>query len=239
MATITPLFNAQDNFYISIEDGATPYLKYLANTFPNEMRKALKSLGWWMQQKMKKETLAGAPGGVTLSPLSGIQRVRLLDAIKRRKKTKAGKFSGTARPMKAAYLAATEDMKPYGKKLPNAIRYVYSDAEMAVTFGFVTPSAKSFGRMMAGGWRGKANVWGSKGNQVVTEPMRKLFAAAGIFLKRGSVLRSPARPMVDPILARYRSDIPVYIEDKVSAWLRKSLARGTANVIPNVWRSVA
>lgn len=81
---------------------------------------------------------------------------------------------------------------------------------------------------MAGPWP-LADVvkhqWENKGSQTVTARMSKLFAAAGIFVKPGKQLKTPQRPVVDPIFQKYKGEIPRYLEDKVSKWLARSISR--------------
>lgn len=48
---------------LMIIDGATPFLKYMAATKPDWMRKSLKSFGWFSQQQIKAGIRSGAPGG--------------------------------------------------------------------------------------------------------------------------------------------------------------------------------
>jgi len=44
-------------------------------------------------------------------------------------------------------------------------------------------------------------------------------------VKPGKVLKTPPRPVVDPIFQQQKAAIPRYLEDKVSAYLRQSLGR--------------
>ena len=48
---------------ITINDGATPYLEFIAKTKPDWMRKAMKSMGFMMSKAIKEGIKSGAPGG--------------------------------------------------------------------------------------------------------------------------------------------------------------------------------
>lgn len=235
MAKVIPLYKTNDAAWVNIEDLATPYLRYLQATFPREMKSAMKSLGWFLRGKIVEGLQTSSPGGRRLAPLSLIQRVRLLDAVKtiKRRKKRADWARGTGARGRYSHFAyytparvpggATE--KPYGRKMAKAVRYFYDDPAKSVHIGWITPTASSFGRALAAGRRGAKHQWENKGSQTVTARMSKLFAAAGIFVKPGKQLKTPARPVVDPIFQKYKGEIPRYLEDKVSKWLARSLSR--------------
>ena len=49
---------------------------------------------------------------------------------------------------------------------------------------------------------------------------------AGIFFRRGKVLSTPQRPVIDPVFNAYRDQIPGYIEAKIAAWVEKNYSVG-------------
>lgn len=233
MAKIVPLYRTSDSAWFDIEDQATPYLQYLNRTFPREMTAALKSLGWYLREKIKKGIETSNPGGRRLPPLSLIQRIRLLDSIKTSKKRKtpfkAAKGSGPGRPGRLYSMTMAKPMGgasdvPYGRKLGRAVRYNYDAAGRSVHIGWITPTASSYARALGQGMRGARMSWRS-GPQTVTARMSKLFAAAGIFVRPGKQLKTPARPVVGPVFDKHKAEIPAYLERKVSEWLKKSLTR--------------
>ena len=234
MAKIIPLYNTNDAAWVDIEDEATPYLRYLEASFPKEMKAAMKSLGWYLRGKIVKGLESSSPGGRRLAPLSLPQRIRLLDAIKtvKQRKRKAPWARGTgSKPdrfysLTTAKVPRSQSDKPYGRKMVKAVRYEYDDAAKSVHIGWVTSGASSFARALAAGMRGAKHKW-HRGPQVVTHRMRKLFAAAGIPLKQGKTLKTPERPVIDPVFQRHKNEIPGYMEEKVSMWLRRSLYRST------------
>lgn len=226
MAQIIPLYKTSDAKWVDIEDDATPYLRYLASTFPSEMKTALKSLGWFLRGKIVEGLQSGAPGGRALAPLSPIQGVRLIDAIKKSKKRKRPlKYAkGRLGQYTPAHVIAGATSKPFGRKMAKAVRYFYDDPSRSVHIGWVTPTAASYGRAGVGGMRGSKHKWW-RGPQTVTARMRKLFAAAGIFLREGQTLKTPERPAIDFVLDRHQAEIPKYLESKVSQWLDRSFKR--------------
>jgi len=48
---------------VNVDDQMTPYLRNMAANNPIWMRKATKSLGWWMQSEIKKGIRSRAPAG--------------------------------------------------------------------------------------------------------------------------------------------------------------------------------
>lgn len=234
MAKIIPLYNTNDSAWVDIQDEATPYLRYLASSFPREMKSAMKSLGWYLREKIVKGLESSSPGGRTLAPLSLIQRIRLLDAIRtvKKRKRKAAWARGTgSKPdrfysLTTAKIPRSQSGRPYGRKMVKAVRYLYDEPAKSVHIGWVTPTATSYARALAAGMRGAKHKW-HRGPQVVTQRMRKLFAAAGITLKQGKTLKTPERPVIDPVFQRHKNEIPGYLEEKVSQWLHRSLYRST------------
>jgi hypothetical protein len=139
------------------------------------------------------------------------------------------KAKGVGRPSRFYFMTMAKVMggateMPYGRKMARAVRYNYDDAGRSVHIGWITPTAGSYARALGQGMRGGKMAW-KRGGQTVTARMSKLFAAAGIYVKPGKQLKTPARPVVGPVFDRHKAEIPRYIEDKISMWLRKSLSR--------------
>lgn len=229
--------NASDSARVSLRDEASPYLRSLIATYPKAARSALKSLGWWLRGHILTGMQTSAPGGMPLKPLSTIQRIQLMESVrgmkarKRPSKFKPGSHFDKflpVNPRKAAWLSVDGGgRKPYGPKMPRAVRYNYDGPTNSVYIGWLNPSSASFARALQGGWRGDKHKWQFKqGPQPVTEKMRKFFAMAGIFFRRGKVLSTPERPVIDPVLAAYRQQIPGYIEEKIAAWVEKTYGMG-------------
>jgi len=61
---------------IKIIDLATPFMKFLARSFPRYFDRALKSAGWWLQKEIKAGIRSGAPGGVPYATYSGLMSRR-------------------------------------------------------------------------------------------------------------------------------------------------------------------
>lgn len=105
---------------ISIDDQASPWLKWAMKEFPNWRRKAMKSLGWYVSKKIKEGIRSGSPGGQ--------QYERFMPAARRRK----------IRQEKKTYY-------PYFGKLVRAIGYQYNPSEGSVVVGWLSQSAVKLG----------------------------------------------------------------------------------------------
>lgn len=116
---------------ITINDSATAFFKYMADTKPEWMRKSMKSAGWWMQKEIKKGIRSGAPGGVRYKPFmpSGMRSNLEKTFGNGGKKTYA----------------------PLGK-LSNAVGYQYKPEESAVVVGWLSRSAVKLGEKIESGF---------------------------------------------------------------------------------------
>jgi hypothetical protein len=74
--------NNMSQLEIDVDDQMTPYLRGIATNNPTWMRKATKSLGWWMQSEIKKGIRSGAPAGAAYEKTVPSLR-RLLEKKKR------------------------------------------------------------------------------------------------------------------------------------------------------------
>lgn len=108
---------------ISVEDQMTPYLRSMAANNPAWMRKATKSLGWWMQSEIKKGIRSGAPAGKAYE-----QTVPSL----RRSLERGKRF-------------------PLLGKLVNAVGYQYKEGNLLV--GWLSPNAVFLGSIQEKGKR--------------------------------------------------------------------------------------
>lgn len=59
---------------LKVIDLATPFMKFLARSFPRYFDRALKSAGWWLQKEIKAGIRSGAPGGVPYPSYSGLRK---------------------------------------------------------------------------------------------------------------------------------------------------------------------
>ena len=113
-----------------IIDGATPWLDYMAVTKPDWVRKALKSFGWYAQQRIKAGIRSGAPGGQTYAPfMPPDMRAKLEESF------------GNNVPRK---------FWPLGK-LANAVGYQYEEGNNLVRVGWLSESAIKLGEKIEQG----------------------------------------------------------------------------------------
>jgi len=187
---------------VDVQDNASPWLAEQALLCPKRMNTALKSLGWWMQKKIKEGIKNGAPGGKAYSPLIPDSRRRLIDQFfgNSGRRGNDGRFLG-------------ELVKAVGYEKPGATER-YEDQTLLV--GWLSKSAVELGSKM------------ELGAQIpITEKMRVPFLAAGIPIsrkKRSIVI--PARPTFDPLRAVLVPQIPGYLERKMQSYLAGNDRRG-------------
>lgn len=59
-----------------INDELSPTIQQLLNNNKTTLRRATKSVGWWLQDTAKEETKKGAPGGISFKERAPYKRVR-------------------------------------------------------------------------------------------------------------------------------------------------------------------
>jgi hypothetical protein len=109
---------------VYIIDSATPFLKGMAETKPEWMRRAQKSLGYMMQQEIKKGIRSGSPGGKKYKPPMPPEKRQMLERM----------LGGDG---KKNY--------PILGRLVNAVGYQYKPAEISITVGWLSASAVNIG----------------------------------------------------------------------------------------------
>lgn len=190
--------NKRTGIKIDINDGASSWLGWAAKNFPDFTRSALKSAGWWLSQKIKKEMREGAPAGRKYAPRMPAGRRRRLESVWSR-----GKFGGE---VKSRY--------PWFGKLPRGIGYELAGDE-TVLVGPLTSSAGTLMLMHELGY-----------TRMVTRKMRKGFFAAGVGLKQNRrFITGPARPTINPIFEKYGPQIHQYIEEKIWGYMKGNTER--------------
>ena len=143
---------------IDIEDQVSPFLQYMAKTNPEFMKKAAKSLGWYVQAQTKKGVRSGHPGGQSFAE-------RL--------------------PLKARKLLSSSAQKGWYGRMINAIGYEYRGG--VVSIGWSSRTSARYGAMQEDGLvhdvtQGMRRFWGSrlvplKGTTTaLTLPARPIFA---------------------------------------------------------------
>ncbi|WP_444314083.1 hypothetical protein [Megamonas funiformis] len=116
---------------VSVKDEALNKLDYYAEAYPVFYKRALKSLGWYSQQEIKKGIRSGAPGGKKYKDLIKPSKRRQIDKAFRKK-------------TKSRYL-------PMGR-LRNAVGYDTKEVNRGiVTVGWLSRTAVRIGSIMENG----------------------------------------------------------------------------------------
>jgi hypothetical protein len=113
---------------IEVTDEASSWLKWAREEFPGLTARALKSVGWMMQKRVKEGIRSGAPGGRTYAAF-----------MNRGRRRKLGK---------------TVSRIPFGK-LVRAVGYQYRAEERAVYVGWLSASSAALGYKLQAGFTGR------------------------------------------------------------------------------------
>jgi hypothetical protein len=175
-----------------VNDTATPYLAMLAQTFGPEMNKALASLGWTLRNKMRESMRAGGPPGATWPKHVGIGKLHAQIGDRARSTRSANPHAGL-----------------FGH-LYQAIGYRRDKANMRVQIGFLSSRSSALAMKLQEGFETR-----------VTQKMRRLYNARGLKLSGKGSIVTPPRPLVGPVFRAVESQIPTYLEGKISEYLLK------------------
>lgn len=151
--------------HLSIDDGGGRYLRRLADQFPREFAKAIKSAGWALRKDLQDDIYNGGPGEARWSPLSDPHAGRVFDDAK-----------GIQRAPRT---------HPMGQ-LVRAIGYRYDRSSQSVRVGWLSHSAAKRGAELQLGFRTRVTkkmrrfFWAigvpiAKGATMIETPGRDLF----------------------------------------------------------------
>ena len=116
---------------VEFRDEASPWLEWATKEFPQFAGRALKSLGWWTQKKIKEGIESNAPGGARYADNTPVNlRKKLEKAFGRRAK---GQY-------------------PILGKLRKAIGYEYDKGKQQVTVGWLSISAVKLAAKLESGF---------------------------------------------------------------------------------------
>jgi hypothetical protein len=177
---------------ISIDDGGGRYLRHLAEIFPKEFARAIKSAGWALRKDLQEDIYRGGPGEARWMPLSGPH---------------AGKVFDDAKPVKPN----VPRTHPMGQ-LVRAIGYRYDAASQSVRVGWLSHSAAKRGAELQRGFR----------TRVTKKMRRFFWAIGVPLAKGTTMIETPERPLFDVVLRHRERAIQRYIENKVHDSVRKS-----------------
>lgn len=235
----TPLSGGTEIF--SISEDAAPQLYALAQQFPKEVDKALKSLGFYIHGSMKAVMRAGGPAGSPWAKRSRMHVYRRMDLLKagqadavtgqwthgKRFRLKSRLGYKRVQDARAKMLdrwqgrGILRDEKAFSGRMYNAIRYRLVQSGQ-IEIGALNPSAAMFLAAVQEGRRGSKGAFQFVRTQPVTPAMRRAFWAAGIPLaKDKTVIGQEERPLVPPVFDRVRPEIEAYLVGKISKYLEK------------------
>lgn len=196
---------ADDKFVI--EDNATPYLQYMIQAGPEQVSKAMKSLGWYMQKEIKAAIKTQSPAGTKwkqfMDPriraqLEGKSARPMLSVLANHEKGWRRKYAQNDEGKSVRY-------QPFGK-LQRAIGYQFDKKSQTLMVGYLSASALKLGTMMEEGF-----------TKDVTEQMQKFFYAHGVPIKKEQIKVS-ARPLMAPMKKKLLPEAVPYIEGKLQEY---------------------
>ncbi len=117
---------------ISVDDQVTAWLEWASEEFPALRRKAMKSLGWDFQKKIKAGIRSGSPGGRAYAAFMPPDKRRKLEKV----------FGNRGK----------KEYKPLGR-LAAAVGYQYQEATGGVIVGWLSHSAVNIGTKMEKGFQ--------------------------------------------------------------------------------------
>jgi len=197
---------------IRINDEAQPYLAYLARTFPKEFNRALRHVGWWLHKELKEACLQGGPPGHRWPALSLMQRGRWFENYKTETMREiVSDATGDERKALAKSLRRMRSLTPWPfGELVRAIGYKHEPEKQRVRIGWLSKAAARRGAELQKGFE-----------TAVTPKMRRFWWAADAPLaKETRILRTPARPLFEPMFRAKEREIHERIENRIRMYLK-------------------
>lgn len=192
-----PFYDGGGSLYV-INDGITPYMAMLARTFPKELNRALRHVGYETQKELKAIMRSGkGPAGTQWKPLSESVWMQFSRYERERGKLKLSQHGkmGTG--------------NLFGR-LPRAIGYKHDVDLMRVRIGVLSKSAAVLMRSLQQGFQTD-----------VTGKLRRKFNT-GNLSGAGESITTPPRPLFAPHFRNIESGLAKRIEDRIHAYLAGS-----------------
>jgi hypothetical protein len=201
----------------------------LTRKFPEHAERALgsalKSEGWRLQQVIKWAIRKGGPDSAKwqeLNPHTGVLNARRAGLDGRYKTIKnfrmawRGEKGKKRRVREYKPVMESARKKPFSR-LAQGVRYKFDGADMSVAVGFVDANRASHLEKLLG--RHAAGF-----ETPVTPKMRRMAFALGFPLKKTTTrLRSPARPLMEPVFNEQRARIMDEMEKKFTRNINRYL----------------
>ena len=177
---------------IRINDEAQPYLAHLARTFPNEFNRALRHVGWWLHRELKEACYKGGSPGQHWPELSLVQKGRWFEYASGRRNIRS--------------------LTPWAfGRLVYAIGYKHEPEKQRVRIGWLSKSAARRAAELQQGFETK-----------ITPKMRRFWWALDAPLSKKTTLRTPARPLIEPMFKAKEHEIKERIEKRILGYLKKA-----------------
>ena len=183
---------------VLIVDDASPWLKWAAKEFPGYLRSALKSVGNWLREEVKKGMKAKAPGG----------RRWVKQRMNTKQRQSLEKVMGG--PVKGRY--------PLMGRLASSVGYQYIESEEAVIVG---PRSQSGYRLFALHETGFTRTVTPRMRAAYAKTLTPLKAET-------AQIHTRARPTWEPVFRRYSPEFAPRIEEKIWSYLNGNTLRSKA-----------
>lgn len=225
---------------LRINDGTTPWLEELAREFPKEFRRSLTRIGFWLRGEVQDAMRSGGRSAGQMWPERSL--LARFDPFSRMRGDfwKSGRQQGKAQSrmresdsLQDALTRNSPLLRRGGKgknrifgfgsgRLIGAVRYKVDRISGNVRIGFLNGSAASASVGVMEGKRGKKHSFDFKGNQPVTEKMRRMFWAMGVPISKDTkTLNQDERPLIQPVFDRNRGEIHKRIGLYIKAYQQK------------------
>jgi hypothetical protein len=220
-----------DNRTVTVQDMATPWLRYMMQMQPEYLRKSMKSLGWYMQKEIKAGIKSKSPGGSSYTPFmdprirAQLEGKRERSAVLQHLAQGSRAYRGIAKYQTMHITGRRRQYAPMGK-LKNAIGYQYDDAAKQLKVGWLSKAAVRLGEIMENG-----------GTKTVTPALRKYYWAHGVPINNDkTVIKIPARPTIEPMRKVLLPQMVPYIEKKMIELWYGQVTSPSATRKYKVWR---
>ena len=197
----SPVFwNKTFGVRLDVMDEASPYLFGLAERFPKEFARAIRSFGFELRKAMVRNIQSGGPRSAKWKALSGIRDVpAAVPKGTKLSKTRARGFYG-------------QIGRSGGVRGKSPLAYVYSKAPLGVVVGWMGYEARARAVQLQTGF-----------NVPITTRMRRHFFGSGLAIGKGeSSINVPGRPLVYPTWQEEKDAMFRKMELRVHAYVRGS-----------------
>lgn len=259
MSTFAPISGSTE--LIRIEGDAGAYLQRMAKIFPDELNRALRSLGYHLRQEIHSAMRNdGIPTGTRWRRISLMREFRRMERAKeigwrnikneqsfalKKLSKKRQRLEQEGQAFQKSFFnrwkqpAGGSNRKKVFGGVAQAIRYKHDKKNMRVFVGFITPSASAFAEAVQGGSRGAKGSFHFRGRQPVTDKMRKAFWAAGVPIGKDTrYLEQKERPLIEPIFRMVQPNIQRILEERIRQINNRETGRAnkwTLNIQQGRW----